>query len=85
MVSCESTLTIGPADDDVSPTPNPMPSQIPSHCEELQHKPITDESASAAMFEPVPTGATEQNITSEPLESDQSSATPATQSSLSPI
>lgn len=39
LVSCGSSLTVGPADDDTSPTPNPLPSQRPSHCEEQQHKP----------------------------------------------
>ncbi|XP_077050878.1 uncharacterized protein LOC143701134 [Siphateles boraxobius] len=75
LASRGSTLTAGPADDDTSP--NPVPSQIPSHCEELQHEPTVDEYFSAAMFQPAPTEATEQNITPELLESDQVREPPA--------
>lgn len=42
LVSCGLSLTVGPADDDTSPTPDPVPSQIPSHCEKQQHEPTTN-------------------------------------------
>lgn len=65
--SCGSALTVGPADDDTSSTPNPVPSPVPPRCEERQFAPTADEeNTSAAMLEPMPEGAIELDITPEP-------------------
>ncbi|XDV26711.1 hypothetical protein PO909_030349 [Leuciscus waleckii] len=64
-----------------------VPSQNHTDCEGQQHEPTTGcERVFAVTFEPTPTRATEQNITTEPEQPPlQSLATPATQSSLPPI
>lgn len=41
LVSCKSLLTIGPIDDDTSPTDYPVPSQNHSDCKDCQHEPTT--------------------------------------------
>lgn len=64
---CGSSLIIRPADDDTSPTSNPVLSQILSHREELQYEPTAENASTfTTVCEPVPTGVTELNITSEP-------------------
>ncbi|ROL53905.1 hypothetical protein DPX16_19591 [Anabarilius grahami] len=68
LVSCGSPLTVDIVDnDDTSPTSFPVPSHKHPDCEDRQHEPTAHrEKDFATMFEPAPTGATEQNITTEP-------------------
>ncbi len=66
LVSYGSLLTIGPDDDNTIPTPNPVPNQKPSDCEEQHHQTTSDRTPDfAAMYETAPTGVMEQNIASE--------------------
>lgn len=69
-----SVLFSGPADDDAIPTPNPVLSQRPSDCKELQHEPTIDyKPVSAVICEPAPSEENELKISAEPElhESDQ--------------
>lgn len=64
LSSCGSLFTV---DDDASPTPNPVLSQRPSDCEELQHEPTVDyEPVSAVICEPAPSEENELKIAAEP-------------------
>ncbi|KAL0200102.1 hypothetical protein M9458_003289, partial [Cirrhinus mrigala] len=67
LVPCQSSLTVHFADDDISPTPDSVPSP-PSPCSVKCHpEPTTDgEPKPSATNEPLPNGATELRIASEP-------------------
>ncbi|KAL0166949.1 hypothetical protein M9458_038793, partial [Cirrhinus mrigala] len=74
LVSCQSSLTVDFADDDTSPTPDPVPSLTSPRSTERQPKPTTDgEPKPSVTDEPSPSGASELRIAPEPepITSDQ--------------
>ncbi|ROJ08804.1 hypothetical protein DPX16_3114 [Anabarilius grahami] len=67
LASCGSPLTVGPVNDDASPTHNPVHNQNHPDGEDLQLEPTAGHvSNSTATFEPAPVGATEPNNAMEP-------------------
>lgn len=67
LESCKSSLTVGPINDDPSPTNYPVPSQQHPNCGDWQPETTaSNESNSAVTCEPAQTRATELNIATEP-------------------
>ncbi|KAL0168348.1 hypothetical protein M9458_036570 [Cirrhinus mrigala] len=67
LVSCQSSLAVDFVDDDISPTPDPVPSPTSFRSAERQPKPTADEEPKPSPIdEPLPRGATELRVTPEP-------------------